>query len=226
MIRKKFKDKDFLWLIDTIIDSSPGDKGIPIGPYLSQYLANFYLAYFDHYMKEVLKLKYVVRYMDDIVILHSDKSELHRIRVLLNEYLVNNLKLKMKENYQVFPVESRGIDFVGFVFFHEHIKLRKRNKMSLIKTVKKIIRKHKKGREITHSEFCSINARVGFFQYFDHYNLYKKYITPIIKILARYHRNNVAGGKTEAEKDKKTIEYIEKLQSKLYQRKNVQRKVS
>lgn len=45
LLRKKFKDKKLLILLDNIIDSA---KGVPIGNYLSQYLANFYLTYFDH----------------------------------------------------------------------------------------------------------------------------------------------------------------------------------
>lgn len=51
LLRKKFKDKDLLELLDKIIDSYPGEKGVPIGSYLSQFLANFYLAYFDHWLK-------------------------------------------------------------------------------------------------------------------------------------------------------------------------------
>lgn len=42
LLRKKFKDPDLLALLDMIIDSHP-PKGIPIGSYLSQYLANFVL---------------------------------------------------------------------------------------------------------------------------------------------------------------------------------------
>ena len=49
LIRKKIKDKDLLWLLDEIIDST---DGLPIGNYLSQYFANFYLSYFDHWIKE------------------------------------------------------------------------------------------------------------------------------------------------------------------------------
>jgi len=73
LLRKKFKDKKLLKLLDKIINSTPGNKGVPIGSYLSQFLANFYLAYFDHWLKEEKKVKYVVRYMDDVVILHHSK---------------------------------------------------------------------------------------------------------------------------------------------------------
>jgi hypothetical protein len=37
----------------------------------------------------------------------------------------DRLKLTVKDNYQVFPVDARGIDFVGYVFFHTHTRLRK-----------------------------------------------------------------------------------------------------
>lgn len=133
LLRKKFKDNDLLWLLDEIIDSAPG---LPIGNYLSQYFANFYLTYFDHWVKEVLKVKYYFRYADDIVILAGEKDTLHRYLRLISEYLKVNLKLEVKKNYQVFPVSSRGIDFLGYVHFHSHRLLRKTIKKRFIKAVR------------------------------------------------------------------------------------------
>lgn len=124
LLRRKFKDADLLWLLDEIIDSAPG---LPIGNYLSQYLANFYLSYFDHWLKEEKKVKYYYRYADDMVILHHDKAVLHALLDDIKLYL-EELKLEVKENHQVFPVASRGIDFVGYVFYHTHIRLRKQIK--------------------------------------------------------------------------------------------------
>ncbi len=57
IIRKKIKDKDLLWLLDSIIDSVEGETNVPIGNYLSQYFGNLYLTYFDHYLYEKLILK-------------------------------------------------------------------------------------------------------------------------------------------------------------------------
>jgi len=134
LIRKKIKDQDLLWLLDEIIDSA---DGLPIGNYLSQYFANFYLTYFDHWLKEVKKVKYYYRYADDIVILSSNKPELHKLLEEMNVYLSQNLKLKIKDNYQVFPVEKRGIDFIGYVFFHTHILIRKSIKQSYARAISK-----------------------------------------------------------------------------------------
>lgn len=133
LLRRKFKDKDLLWLLDEIIDSAPG---LPIGNYLSQYLANFYLTYFDHWLKEEKHVKYYYRYADDIVILHSNKRELHQLLGDIKLYL-EELKLEVKENHQVFPVAARGIDYVGYVFYHTHIRLRKQIKKNFARKLAK-----------------------------------------------------------------------------------------
>lgn len=122
LLRRKIKDINLLALLDEIIESAPG---LPIGNYLSQYFANFYLTWFDHWIKEQLRIKYYFRYADDIVVLHSDKKFLHDILFKIRKYLHENLKLLVKENYQVFPVEARSIDFVGYRFYHTHTLLRK-----------------------------------------------------------------------------------------------------
>ena len=133
LLRKKLKDNDLLWLLDEIIDSAPG---LPIGNYLSQYLANFYLTYFDHWLKEEKMVQYYFRYADDIVVLHRDKKQLHALLAEIKKYLQANLKLTVKENYQVFPVQARGIDFVGYKFYHTHTLLRKGIKKNFARMLK------------------------------------------------------------------------------------------
>lgn len=121
IVRRKIKDTRVLKLLDEIIDSAPG---VPIGNYLSQYFANLYLAYFDHWIKECKKIKYYFRYADDIVIFSKDKESLHTLIKVIIEYLNINLKLTVKSNYQVFPLASRGLDFVGYKFYHTHTLLK------------------------------------------------------------------------------------------------------
>ncbi|OQA66920.1 MAG: Group II intron-encoded protein LtrA [Ignavibacteria bacterium ADurb.Bin266] len=135
VVRRKIKDKRLLWLLDEIIDSA---DGVPIGNYLSQYFANLYLAYFDHWIKEEKGIEYYYRYADDIVILGSDKDELHSLLHEMRSYLWDRLKLKIKRNYQVFPVDARGIDFLGYRFFHTHILLRKSIKHKFCSRVAKL----------------------------------------------------------------------------------------
>lgn len=121
VVRIKIKDQDLLWLLDEIIDST---QGLPIGNYLSQYLGNLYLNEYDHIMKEKKLCKYYYRYCDDIVVLASNKKQLHDLKEFTSEYL-HDIKLRLKPNWQIFPVDSRGIDFLGYRFYHDYTLLRK-----------------------------------------------------------------------------------------------------
>lgn len=138
VIRRKIKDSAVLWLLDGIIDSAPG---VPIGNYISQYFANLYLSELDHRIKEVAGVRYYYRYADDIVVLAGDKPTLHGVRVFINDYLNTERSLTMKDNHQIFPIESRGIDFVGYVTYHTHSLARKRNKKGLCREVAKLRKK-------------------------------------------------------------------------------------
>ena len=188
LLRKKFRDKRLLDLLYKIIDSYPGDKGLPIGSYLSQFLANFYLAYFDHWLKEEVHLRYVVRYMDDIIILHHSKAWLHEVLWSIKGYLQNVLKVRVKPNWQVFPVECRSIDFVGYRYFHKFTLLRLRTCKNLKKKLTAIKRKQDKGNLINYTEFCCINSYSGLVKNCDSYRLRQKYIEPVMVSSERYHK--------------------------------------
>lgn len=134
IVRRKIKDGRLLSLLDEIIDSA---EGLPIGNYLSQFLANLYLSGFDHWIKQELKVKYYFRYCDDIVILAPEKPYLHELLSEIREFLSTRLKLSVKSNYQVFPVDSRGIDVGGYRYFRIHTLLRKRIKQSFARAIVK-----------------------------------------------------------------------------------------
>lgn len=142
IIRKKIKDAGLLMLLDEIIDSAPG---IPIGNYLSQYFANLYLTYFDHWIKETKRVKYYYRYADDMVILNSNKADLHKLLNDIKTHLADELRLELNNNYQISPVaensydkHGRGIDFVGYVFYHKHIRMRKSIKQRFCRKAAKL----------------------------------------------------------------------------------------
>lgn len=134
VLRRKIKDKFLLSLLDGIVDSA---DGVPIGNYLSQFFANLYLSYFDHWIKEELRVKHYFRYADDIVILSDNKEELRKILIVIKIYLRHKLNLKVKPNYQIFPVESRGIDFIGYRFYHTYTLLRKSIKQRMFNLINK-----------------------------------------------------------------------------------------
>lgn len=135
VIRRKIKDPELLALLDEIIGSVPDGAGVPIGNYLSQFFANLYLSELDHLLKEQFRARYYYRFADDIVILGSDKETLRGILVFINHYLFSERNQRIKSNFQIFPVESRGIDFVGYVTRHEYALARKKNKKNLCRKV-------------------------------------------------------------------------------------------
>lgn len=132
LVRKKLKDLGLLWLLDEIIDSA---MGLPIGNYLSQYLANFYLTYFDHWLKEVKGVKYYFRYADDMLILAKTKEELHQLRVDIQAYLKDMLKLELKPNYSIAPIWC-GIDMLGYIYFPDYTLVRPDIKKEFIRMMK------------------------------------------------------------------------------------------
>ncbi len=138
--RHIIKDRRVLAWLDELIDSTEGETGIPIGNDPSRYFSNFYLSPLDHWLKEKKHVKYYARYMDDIVIFGASKDELHALLREMREFLTS-LKLEIKDNYQVFPTDARGVDFVGYVFRHTHTRLRKSVKQNLARKVALLNRK-------------------------------------------------------------------------------------
>ena len=177
--RKIFKDKELLWLIDEIIDSAEMSEnmGIPIGNYLSQWSANIFLNDFDHWLKEVKHCKYVFRYMDDVVILSDSKEKLHCLLDEIKEYL-SNIKLELKGNYQIFPVDVRGIDFLGYRIFRNYVLLRK----STCKNFKRKMLKLSKKKVLTYSDNCTIQSYLGWLKWCDSYRLKQKYLKRLVNL--------------------------------------------
>ena len=172
LLMKKIKDKQLMSLLCKILDSIPGGVGVPIGSYLSQFLANYYLAYFDHWLKETVKIRYVIRYMDDVVILHSSKVFLHEVLSEIKDYLKSELNLDLKSNYQVFPSDIRGVDFVGYRHFYDFKLLRK----TTAKNFKRKMLDLAKADTITDSGKCSIHSYAGWLNWCDSWRLKEKYL--------------------------------------------------
>lgn len=162
--RRLFKDNDLLWLLDEILDSNP-DTGVPIGNYISQYSGNIYLSDFDHRVKEVYHIKHYFRYMDDMVFLSSSKEELQNLIKEITKYLADEYDLKVKDSWSLFRVEDRGIDFVGYVFRHDSIMLRKSIAHSIKKTSSKIRWRVNNDMELNRHLYFSFNSLKGWLKH-------------------------------------------------------------
>ena len=174
MFHNKIKDTNCLWLIDAIIDSN---QGLPIGNYTSQWFSNFYLQVLDYWIKEYMGIKYYIRYVDDLVLLSGNKKKLHKARKAIDFYL-NAIGLEVKDNWQVFKVNSRAIDFLGFRFFREKTILRKRNALRIRRRWAKIAKK----KTLYFKDACAIVSYWGWIKRSDSYGFYNKYVKPIISV--------------------------------------------
>ena len=130
-------------------------KGLPIGNMTSQILAIFYLNNLDHFIKEKLKAKYYVRYIDDGVLLSGDKKYLRYCLDEINNFVLN-YGLKLNNKTKIINVSKEGLDFLGFRFYKGYIKIRSKN----IKKFKRKIKLYKK--RIINDDF--INGYRGYFK--------------------------------------------------------------
>ena len=178
------------WIIDNNVaildDGSVIAGGLPVGGYPSQYFANFFLQDFDHYLKEVVKVDFYMRYMDDIVILARNKRELHSVLKTIREYL-QGLGLELKSNYQVFKfhyINKRGeesgrfIDFMGFKFYRNRTTIRKATFLRACRIARKIGRT----KRLTLKRAYKIISYKGWFDSSDSFQAYEKYILKYVSV--------------------------------------------
>ena len=140
LFRRKIKDDKALKLIDAIIDN--GGKGLPIGYYTSQWFSNFYLEELDHFIKEIIRIEYYVRYVDDMILFSNNKRKLHQTKDMIEEFLAGNeYRIRIKDNWQVFQVSKRPIDFCGYQMRTGLTKLRKHIFIRLNRCSRKLSKK-------------------------------------------------------------------------------------
>lgn len=96
-------------------------KGLPIGNMSSQVLAIMYLNELDHYIKEELKIKYYIRYMDDGIILHEDKDYLKYCLKEI-EKIIAKYKLNLNKKTKIYS-SNEGFEFLGFKYLIKNDRL-------------------------------------------------------------------------------------------------------
>ena len=211
---RMFKDEELLWLMLEIIGSintfDEEDEwemvlagldviyecGVPIGNYFSQWSGNFYLSVFDHWIKEVMGIKYYYRYMDDCVVLHGDKDFLHLLRVEIEKFLWDVLHLRLKGNWQVFPSYVRGVDYLGYRVFDGYTLLRKKATKQIKASCKRIGTKVRNGNLMSYSDFCSLNSHLGWSEKADCFRFNINHIYTFEENACQFYRDVIWMGDT------------------------------
>lgn len=147
-LNKVISSADILKLIDIIIDSycHHTNCGLPMGNQSSQCFALLYLDKTDRYYKEIMNIRFYVRYMDDIVMIVKTKEQ--AVKALSEAgFLFQKERIMLNPKSQIIPIKN-GIGFLGWNFkitdtgkISQHIRQASRNR--ILKNVKSIIYHYK-----------------------------------------------------------------------------------
>lgn len=145
-LTRLFKEAPLLRLFDRIVRVYRGqlETGLPIGSLTSQHFANFYLGHFDRFVKESLRVKNYVRYMDDMVLWGDSASDLIGKRDECIAYLDEQLGLGCKGEPYINRTRH-GMDFLGCRVWPTHITLNRRSRIRFRRQLQKIERQYAEG---------------------------------------------------------------------------------
>ena len=177
LLSRKVKDRRYLKMVSDILATSEG--GLPIGFFICQWLANFYLEGLDRYICSLDGAEYYVRYMDDLVIMGRNKKKLHKAQKAIAEFLERELLLSLKGNWQVFPLKARPLDFVGVKQYRTHRTIRKRTFLRFIRQCRRAQKRRAAGKGIPYPMAAALISRAGLLKGVNCFGARKKYYEPI-----------------------------------------------
>lgn len=163
LLRRRIKDERFLRLVEKVVraSSEDGNTGIGIGYNLNQWLANFFLEEIDRMIREDDSVKFYARYMDNMTFIGSNKRKLRKLLKKI-DIALHAIGLELKYDWQVFPIESRAIQAVGYRYFSNgKTILRKRNWLKLRRQILRIITKQRIDKQIPPKQARAFMSRFG-----------------------------------------------------------------
>lgn len=172
-------DKLLLNLTKIFIYDNKEKVSIPIGNYTSQYFANIYLNKLDKYIKEELKIKYYIRYMDDLVLLVKSKEESQILKEKISIFLMNELHLELNSKSRYYP-NKMGLNFCGYKIYETHILIRNSSKNKIKKKIKLWNKQYKENKLDILKVRLSFNSWLGHIKHANTYNILNKYINKIL----------------------------------------------
>lgn len=158
---------------------------MPLGNLTSQFFANIYLNELDYFIKNELKAKYYIRYVDDFVVLHKSKEQLEKWKEQISKFLQTELKIELHPDKSKITPLSKGIDFVGFRNFYYHRLVRKRN----VRKMKRKIDNLKNSRISYWKLMESYQGWQAYVKWSDSFNLRKEILKEISKVKKEIREN-------------------------------------
>lgn len=185
----RIKDDWFLYVIRVCLTGFV--KGIPLGFYISQWLANYLLEPLDRFILETLGLRKMMRYMDDITIFDDNKKRLRNAVIEIKKFIGCRFRLKLKRNHQVCKfiyhtkkgkVIGRELDYMGFIFDRDKTTIRKSIMLSATRLARRMKKRRIERKPIYKRHIQAMLSYMGWFSCTDTYNCYTKYIKPCVNV--------------------------------------------
>jgi retron-type reverse transcriptase len=191
------KCRNTLWLIDEIISSRKDkrivvyfkaddlftpymrERAIPIGNLTSQFFANVYLNGFDHFVKEHLRCRWYIRYVDDFVVFGNSKTQLHEIKSAMSEYL-ESLRLRLHQNKSRVYCVKDGVRFLGYRIFATHRLVDKRNVLHMKRKLKKYSLLYREGQISLDEIKQSIQSWIGHVSHADSHRMRLRVLQSVV----------------------------------------------
>lgn len=196
-LERKIKDKRFILLLAvTMACYEPGLKyaiehnlspydivgekvGLPIGFVTSQWEGNFYLEPLDRFILSLDGVKAETRYMDNIYIYASNKRKLHRALDAIRVFLDAELGLRIKEDWQIFPINARPVSTVGFRIYRDHVDIKPQNFLRIKRQSGRIQKKISNHIPIPPQQAASFLGKTACLKFCDSQKVKERYVYPI-----------------------------------------------
>lgn len=150
------------------------ERGLPIGNLTSQIFANFFLTKLDRFIKETLGFKYYGRYVDDFMIVSSDKEKLKSSVDKIIEFAQRELKLTIHSNKRYFQHYTKGVQFIGSVIKPNRIYVLNRTKGSLYYKLRNLFNNPDEKR--LDKLIMTVNSYIGYMKHYNTYNIRKFFL--------------------------------------------------
>jgi RNA-directed DNA polymerase len=149
ILAKVISSERLLNVFDTIIDhGSSRGVGLPIGNLSSQYFANLYLGELDLFIKNDLRVKGYLRYMDDFILFADSKVEANRLLESVTLFLRTHLQLTLNKRVFMISPCRLGLPFLGFNIFPKLIRIKRSNLIRIRKKMKRCTGENPTDKEI------------------------------------------------------------------------------
>lgn len=198
-IRRTISDKKVLLLFFLILHNNlarwPNGTikrdGLLMGMYTSPWIGNIVLDPVDHILKDDHSMYFVARYMDDIIIIHSNKRKMLKAITAAEEYL-KSIGLQLKQQPAIHKVDDVPISYIGATITREKAVMRPAPFLRAKRTAKRLAKKKK----LSVYDARKILSMSGQFKHLNTHQAYNRYIAAYVSkrrcrhIVSRKDREN------------------------------------